>query len=278
MPNPMTKQFGLKHRFAYDFSLIPESAADLYATTIPLFFADSAKNEAAAQAVQVNRANDAYEGVVTTPACYMNSRVNNVKITEYINVPAAYDSPDSLFFKAVFSFNFSDVDIKDPAGSTLIGKIFFEKAADTLHPAWDAGAVKITNGSFVHTDVDGLTSTQELEEVPVRPYTLRQEREGTLGPAVRKVMIGPILNRVHKDFPYFRERWYPVPGNVKRMNSFAGCFLYYGVNDVKTAVATAEEPWMGSAFDSELTIEEPSVHIHGAVEFNEYHDSFDQSA
>ena len=73
----MTKEFGLKHRFFYDFSLeqLEATPAD-YATMVPLLFADQAKTEALAQGVQVNRANDNYEGVVNTPACYMNSRVS----------------------------------------------------------------------------------------------------------------------------------------------------------------------------------------------------------
>ncbi len=277
MPNPRTKEFGLKHRFAYDFMLRQEQASPVdFATVISLFFADHAKTESIAQDLQVNRANDSYEGVVNTPACFMNSRVNKIKITEYIRVAQALDVPDALLWKSMFSFNFSDVDILDPAGVSILTALGFQKNADTLSANYSGTDMK--DGSFCHADQDGLTSNAHLETVVTRPSFLRDAREGSLGPAVRKVMIGPMMTRCHKDFPIFSERWYNVPGMVKRMNAFAGCFMHYGLNAVKTAVATAAEPFFSNVFDSELTGDEDSLAVHIAIEFNEFNDSFDQVA
>ncbi len=274
MPNPQTKEFALKHRFAVRGAFEAEQATPLnYATMLPLFFADQAKTEALAQGVQVNRANDSYEGVVTTPACYMNSRVNKIKITEYIKISGPYDQVDLIFHKAILSFNFSDVDIKDPAGVTLISKLKMTKAADTLHPTWNG--TDVTGTANLHADVDGLTAGV-WEHVSLYPSDLRNHREGSLGPSVRKVMIGPILNAIHKDRPYFRERWYDVPGNVKRMNAFAGCYLYIGLN--AAAAGGSAENDMTYAFAADLTAEENSLETHFQVEFNEYNDSFDQVA
>ncbi len=277
MPNPQTKQFGLKHRFYMDFSLhIEESTPDQYATVIPLFFADQAKTESVAQGIQVNRANDSYEGVVRTPACHMNSRVNKIKITEYHRINSALDVPDQLLFKGLFNFNFPDVDVKDPAGVSLLSKLKFTKAADTLHPTWST--IKLDNDHYYHADVDGLTTNQSVESVNMYPSELRDHREGSLGPKVRSVLIGPMLNRMHKDFPLFNERWYDVPGKVKRMNAFAGCFLYVGLPKTKLIAPSAQDTMFGTTFDSETTLDEVATHHHFAIEFNEFHDSFDQVA
>ncbi len=277
MPNPRTKEFPLRHKFAMDFTLqeFETSAAD-FATMIPLFVADQAKTEALAQAVQTNRANDAYEGIVNTPHCFMNSRVNKIKITEYVSIPPSVDLPDAIYSKAVISWGLGDSDIKDPQGNTLLGKLKFTKAADSIHPTYNG--TDLLDGGFFNADVDGLTTNGHIEQIALSPSTLRDQRESSLGPKIRKMVIGPMMSRVHKDFPYFRERWYDVPGSVKRMNSFTGCFLYVGMNTVKSAAASAIEVQFSPHFDAELTIDEDSLSFHYLIEYNEYHDSFDYSA
>jgi hypothetical protein len=210
LPNPPTKEFPLRHKFAYDFTLKEyQTTPDDYATILPLWFADQSKTEALAQDVQVNRSNDNYEGIVKTPAVYMNSRVNMIKITEYVTVPPELDVPDMLYHKSLITIGMGDADVQDPQGNTLLSKLKFSKAADTIHPTWSGN--KLEHGGYAHADVDGLTSTQQLETVVLAPETLINEKDGSLGPKIRKMVAGPFLNRVHKDFPYYDDRWYNTP-------------------------------------------------------------------
>lgn len=277
MPNPMTKEFGLRHKIVYSFGLRQrETSSTHFATMLPLFFADQAKNEAAAQAIQVNRANDNYEGVVSTPACFMNSRINKIKVTEYVRINSDYDLPDCHYEQAVISMGLGDVDIKDPQGNTLLSKLKLTQAADTLHPTWSN--TNINKGCFCHADVDGLTTDQELETVALRPSTLREQRDGSLGPKVRKVVAGPGSVFVHKDFPRKRAVWYDVPGQIKRMNAFTACFLYVGLNQVIDDTPTSQQNEWGTVFTSDITLDEDTTDHFYMIEFNEYNDSFDQNA
>ncbi len=270
------KEFALRHRFAYDFSLKAETSAANHSTYLPLNFADQAKTESIAQAVQVNRQNDSYEGIVSTPACFMNSRVNNVKITEYTRVIAASDIPDIMISKALVTFGMSDHQIIDPAGNTILSALGFEKAADTLNPSYNA--TKLAQAGFCHADQDGLTTTQVLEGVTLRPQTLMDTRDGSLGPKIRKMMIGPTYNRLTKDFPWFNSDWYKLPSSGKRMLAFTGCFLYLGMETPKDETPSAQESNFADHFASETTVDENLTSSHFLIEYNEYNDSFDQSA
>jgi len=277
MPNPPTKEFPLRHAFAMDFTLQEfEASPANFATIIPLFFADQAKTEALAQAVQVNRANDNYDGIKNSPACFMNSRVNMIKITEYCMVPAANDIPDAMYHKAIITWGLGDHLIEDPSGVSLLTKLKFTKAADTIHPTWTN--VNIEDGGWYHADVDGLTANQEAEAVSLRPDVIQDERDGSLGPKIRSMVIGPFLNRVHKDYPYYSSRWFQIPGRTKRMNAFTGCFLYVGLNAAKVNAPSAVSQNFSPHFEGDLTTDERSLAFHYLIEFNEYHDSFDISA
>lgn len=274
MPNPPTKEFPLRHKFGMRFSLqeFETTPAD-FATIIPMFFADQAKTEALAQAVQVNPVADNYEDLVSTPACFMNSRVNMIKITQYAYVPVAQDMPDMLYHKAIITWGLGDHAIQDPAGTFLRTKLLFTKEADTMAPNYNG--VKMLNGGFFHADVDGLTSTQEIEQVPLTPDALDAHRRGTLGAKIRKMVIGPFINRVHKDFPYYDSRWYSVPGATKRMNAFTGCYFYTGINATAAKAATVAVDRLTTHFDEDVTVDEESLSCHYVFEFNEYNDSFD---
>lgn len=279
MPNPRTKEFPLRHKHAMRFSLQEFEATHLNdATLVTMYFADQAKTEAIAQDVQVNRAADGYAGVTNTPACFMNSRVNNIKITEYVYVPAAVNVPDILFHKAVITLGLGDVDIISASGAnTLLDFFRMQKNADMVSPNYTG--TKLENAGFVAGDADdGLTGTDELESIANTPDQLRNARDGLLGPKVRKLMIGPFINRVHKDFPYFRESWYKTPSVARRMNAFCGCWLYYGMNETTPKAAAAQINRFTSHFDEDLTAEEESISVHLMFEFNEYNDSFDQNA
>ncbi len=156
MPNPRTKEFPLRHSFGVHFQLLEEDTGGVdFATYVPLFFADQAKAEADAQVIQVNPQNDTFEGVTGSPACFMNSRVNKIKITEYCMIPAAYDVPDMMYYKAIVSWGLGDYQIKDPQGVTLLTDLGFVQAADTIHPNWTGTDLDI--GTILHADVDGLT-------------------------------------------------------------------------------------------------------------------------
>ncbi len=246
------------------------------ATILPLFAADQAKTEAVAQAVQVNPNNDGFQDVVSTPNCHMNSRINKIKITEYCYIPAAVDVPDMIYSKAIFSWGLGDSDIVAADGSTILATAVFQKNADTISPNYSG--TNLLNAGFMHTEQDGLTADGELETVPLTPIQIRDMRHGELGPKLRKMIIGPYTNRVHKDFPYYSSRWYTVPGSVKRMNAFTGCFLYVGMNETTTKAATGAVNMMTYHFDGDLTIDEESLSLHYLIEYNEYNDSFDQFA
>ena len=277
MPNPQTKEFPLRHKFAYDFALREyETSYDDHSVCLPLWMADQAKDEATAMDVQVNRQNDNYEGLVNTPAIYMNSRVNMLKLTEYYYVDKDYDLPDVLFQKSLITFGLGDSDKKDPQGNTILTALGFTKAADTIHPTWTG--TKLASGSFCHADVDGLTTNQQLEQHGVSAQTLDDNKDGSLGPLVQKMVAGPAFTRVHKDFPYFRAQWYDTPSSAKRANAFTGCFLHCGLNTVADSTPTLQNTAFRPHFDTDLTIDEDAINCHILVEFNEYNDAFDQSA
>ncbi len=274
MPNPPTKEFGLRHKFGISFSLqeFETTPAD-FGTMIPLWIADQAKTEALAQAVQVNRVNDTYEGVVATPNVFMNSRVNMIHVTEYASVAPVADLPDMFYEKAVITWGMGDADVVAPNGTTLLATLFFEKAADTLNPIYNG--VNILNGGFLSSEVDGLTGDGELEQVAVSPTSLRAAKDGVLGPKVRSMVQGPFRSRLHKDFPFYRDRWYDSPPAAKRANAFTGCWLYVGTNVAKDETPTAVQNQFAAHFEGELTIDETTTNHHFMIEFNEYNDSFD---
>ncbi len=279
MPNPRTKEFPLRHKFGISFTLQEyETSAVNYATIIPFFFADQAKTDALAQNVEVNPNNDNYVGTVSDAGLYMNSRVNKIKITEYCMVPTVADVPDVLYAKAIISWGMGDADIKDVAAVTLLSKLGFQLNADTISA--DYSGTDMDNAGLLPPDCDGLTTTLILETIDGKTIeSLINQRTGTLGPKVKAMMIGPFLNRVHKDFPYFSERWYSVPGRVKRALANTGCFMYVGVNIAKDDSAPAAvENWPAAHFRSDLTIDEESLNCHYLIEFNEYNDAFSQSA
>ncbi len=276
MPNPSTKEFPLRHKFAYDFSLLGESTVNNFATMLPLVVADQAKTEALAQAVQVNPVNDTYEGIISSPNCFMNSRINKIKITEYHRMKPAADPIDCLFHKALITWGLGDHAILDPQGNTILSKLKFTKAADTIHPTFNA--VNMQNGSDTSSEQDGLTGDAELEGVTIRPVDLFNERQGSLGAKIKKMMIGPMRQKLLKDFPIYRSRWYNLPGSTKRMNAFTGCFMYLGFDAAKTGDPSAPEPYFSSLFLSETTVDEALTNHHYLLEFNEYNDSFDHNA
>lgn len=274
MPNPMTKQFPLRHKFAYAFSLQQQEVTPSdFGTILPLFMADQAKTEAIAQGIQVNPVNDNYESIVNTPACFMNSRVNKLKVTEFVSIDNAWDSPHAMYEQAVISLGLGDYQIKDPQGNLLITKLGIVQSGDLIRPSYNG--TDILNGSFVSPDIDGLTTDQHLEIVAKRPSALRDERNGSLGGVVRGKLAGPGLVRLHKDFPRYRSAWYNNPKHIKRMNAFTGCFLYVGMNAPHTAAASAAENFMATTFDNENTNDEPTTNHHYLIEFNEWNDSFD---
>ncbi len=278
MPNPRTKEFPLRHSFGMHFQLLEEDAGAVdFATTLPMIVADQAKTESVAQDVQVNPANDAFGGFTRSPNCFMNSRINNIKITEYVMIPAATDVPDMLYNKAIISWGLGDHAVVDPVGLTLLAELGFEKNADTIGPLYTD--VDLTVATLLDAEVDGLDTTQKLENVALEPHVLRLNRNRKLGPKVRKLCIGPFINRVHKDFPFYSSRWYQVPGNTKRMNAFTGCFMYLGLNKSIASGATniAAEAVLPH-FTSDTTVDEPSLSFHYLFEYNEYNDSFDSHA
>jgi len=207
----------------------------------------------------------------------MNARVNNIKISEYCSIPKEIDEPDLLYWKAIFSFGIGDVDVVAADGTTLISKLAFTKGADKLLPTYIAGS-DLEHANLVHADIDTLDTSQLLEGYSLTPQAVKSHQGGELGPKVRALVDGPFINRVHKDFPYFREAWYKTPPRTRRMNAFCGCYLYVGltqslVDGASNAVAAALSP----RFDDRLTIEEESADFHYLIEYNEFHDFFDQS-
>jgi len=278
LPNPQLKQFPLRHKFGYNFTLQEfESTHNHTATILPLIVADQGRDDLVAEVVQVHPANDTFEGVVNTPACHMNARINNLKISEYVSIPKDIDEPDNIYYKAIMSLGLGDSDVVAADGTTILSKLALTKGADNIMPTYVA-ASDLEHSSLVHADIDTLDTSQLLEGVALLPSALRQHLVHELGPKMSAIVQGPYINRVHKDFPYFREAWYKVPPRVKRMNAFSGCFLYVGLNEsiVDGLVNTAADK-LSPHFDDRLTIEEESLDFHYLIEYNEWHDAFDQS-
>ncbi len=278
MPNPPTKEFPLRHRFGVHFNLQEyETSAANYRTGFPLFFADQAKTEALAQAVQVNPANDNYEGIKNSGACFMNSRINKIKISEYVYIPKNYDVPDMIYHKTIVSWGLGDYSIKDPVGGTLLTALGFTQSADTLQPTYTAQDLE--SGNLQPADHDGLDTTQQLETTVTIPESLRNALHGKMGAKARAMCIGPFPNRVHKEFPFFSNRWYDVPGRTKRMNAFTGCYLFVAVElALGGGASAADTDRLMIHFQDELTIDEDALSCHYILEFNEYNDSFDNHA
>ncbi len=241
-----------------------------------MIVADQGRSESDAQLIQVNPNNDTFEDIVNTPACFMNSRVNKVKVSEYYTIPKEIDEPDLVYFKAVMTWGLGDADVVAPDGTTLLSLLQMTKGADNLMPNYIAGA-DLEHASLAHADVDTLDTTQSWEGVLLSEQTLSTLRRGELGPKIKSMVAGPIASRVHKDYPYMRSRWYNTPPNVRRMNAFCGCYLWVAVMESIPDALGASSTAFATHFDDRLTIEEESMDCHILIEFNEYNDSFDQN-
>jgi len=276
--NKPLKRFPLRHRFGFHFTLQEfESAHTHLATYLPLIVSDQGRREIDADVIQVNPSNDNFEAShVQTPACFMNSVVNKMKISEYCSIPPEIDMPDNIYWKALVTFGLGDIDVVATDGTTLAATLLFTKGADNIMPAYQA--FDLEHANLMPADIDTLDTTQILESINMAPNTLRDNLGGELGPKIRKMVDGPYINRVHKDYPYFNEKWYNMPGQVKRMNQFVGCYLYVGMNSsMVDGATTAASNQLITHFDDRLTIEEESLDFHFLVEFNEWNDHFDQS-
>ncbi len=278
MPNPRTREYPLRHTFGYHFNLQEFESTHTHDNTIlPLMFADQAKTEALADAVQVHPLNDTFETTVQDPACFMNSRVNNIRIQEYCSIPKEIDEPDMLYYKGILSYGIGDADVVSADGTTLNSILRMTKGADKILPTYIAGA-DLEHASLVAASVDTLDTTQSLEGTDLTPTTVELAKHLELGAKVRAMFEGPFTNRVHKDYPYFRDAWYKTPSRTRRMNSFCGCFLYVAVMpSIQDALPAGSTMNFGNHFDDRLTIEEESVDFHYVIHFNEYNDNFDQS-
>ncbi len=277
MPNPRLKEFPLKHVFPVHFCLQEFESSHVHnSTLIPLWCADQAKTDVLAQAVQVNPNNDSFEDVVNTPMCFMNSRVNKIRIQEYCRVATGTDLPDQIYHKALFTFGLGDADTVAADGTTILSLLAMTKQADNLLPTYVAGT-DLEHASLMHADVDTLDTSQSLEGVGLNEHVLKGRMHGELGPKIRKIVMGPYVNRVHKDYPYYSDRWYNAPPAARRMGPFTGCYLYVAMNPSTPDGAVSTLEGFSAHFDDELTIEEEDLMFHYRIEFNEYNDAFDQS-
>ncbi len=278
MPNKPMREFPLRHNFGYHFNLQEFETTHLHdATSLPLYFADQTKTDALAEAVQVNPANDTFENNVQDPACFMNSRVNKIKITEFVSVNKANDVPDCMYFKSLHTWGLGDADTVAADGSTILALLKMTKGSDTLLPTYTAGS-DLDNANLVPASIDTLDTSQLLEAIDLNPRQLYAAGTGELGAKVRSIVTRPSANRVHKDFPYYMSRWYNTPPKARRMNAFTGCYLYVAVEVSIAAGATvATSSTEATHFDTELTIDEGSIDCHYFIEFNEYNDAFDMA-
>ncbi len=274
----MLKQHPLRHRFGYHFNLQEFETTHLHdQTLLPLYFADQAKTDPLAVAVQVNPSNDTFEGVVVDPACFMNSRVNKIKITEYCSVNKANDVPDCLYYKSIAAWGLGDVDVVATDGTTILSILKMTKGADKLLPTYTA-ASDLDNACLVPASIDTLDTNQTLEAVDLAPRTLDLQFKQELGAKCKAIMTTVQSNRVHRDYPYYREQWYNTPPKARRMGAFTGCYLYVAVaTSIAAGASTSTSASFATHFDTELTIDEGSVDFHYLIEFNEYNDSFDQA-
>ncbi len=278
MPNPRTKEYPIRHLTGFHFQLLEEDTGDTDAATVlPLFFADQAKDEDAAEAIHTNPLNDDFISQSALSGIHMNSRVNNIHIREYVMIPAAYDVPDMLYNKMVISWGIDDVNKQDATGATILTNLGFQKNADNVSPNYTGTDLPLTN--IWPADCEGLTTDTQGEPVTLQPANLIFSREqSNLSPLVRAMASPMGTSRVHKDYPYYSDRWYKSPARCRRANPFTGCFLYVGVNKVLADGATqALSQFLRPHFDTDSTIDEPALSCHYTVEFNEYNDAFDQS-
>ncbi len=271
------KQYPLKHRMGFHFNLQEfETTHQHQATILPLYFADQTKTDVLAEAVQVNPGNDTFEGIIQDPACFMNSRVNKIRIQEYCMISTAADIPDNLYMKSLITFGLGDADVRAVDDSTLIAAMAMTKGSDTLLPTFNT--FKLEHANLMPASIDTLITTQILEGSTLSPDALYNNRFGELGAKVRAISTKPQFSRVHKDYPYYADRWYNTPPKARRMGAFVGCYLWVAMNtalaDGATAVASDH---LAIHFDDDLTIDEESINFHYAVEFNEFNEAFDQA-
>ncbi len=278
MPNPRTKEYPLRHLCGYHFQLLEEdTGATDQGTMFPMFFADQAKDEDAAEAIHCHPLNDDFISVTDNAGLHMNSRVNNIHVREYIMIPPAYDVPDMLYNKMVVSWGLNDHSILDAAGATILTALGFQKNADTLSPNYSGVDLPLAN--LWPADCDGLTADTQGEAMNKSPANLRFAREhGNLSGKIKSMTSPVFTSRVHKDLPFYSDRWVKSPPNCRRAGAFTGCWLYVGINKVIADGATQSTSIIFSPhFDTDSTIDEPALSCHYTVEFNEYNDAFDQS-
>ncbi len=278
MPNKPMREYPLRHKFGYHFNLQEfETSHTHLATMLPLYFADQTKTDVLAEAVQVNPANDTFEDIVIDPACFMNSRINKIKITEYCSINKANDIPDCVYYKAITAWGLGDADVVAADGTTIVSLMKMTKGSDNLLPTYVA-ASDLDNACLVPASIDTLDTSQLLEGVDLDPRDWKNLMNGELGAKIKSISKGLQTNRVHKDYPYFMERWYSTPPKARRMGAFTGCYLYVAVNEsIAAGVSIATASGAPTHFDSELTIDEGSIDFHYLIEFNEYNDAFDMS-
>ncbi len=277
MPNPPTKDYPLRHQAGYHFQLLEEDTGVTdFATIIPFFFADQAKDEDAAESIHVHPLNDDF-ATTGNAGLHMNSRVNNIHIAQYIMVPAAYDVPDMLCNMMNIAWGIDDHATVAADGTTLLANIKFQKNADTISPDYTGTDLPLTN--VWPSDCDGLTSDTQGEPVALSPASLDFQRNlGEFHSKLRSMSSKMQVIRIHKDFPYYTDRWFKVPSRCRRANAFTGCFQYIGINTViADGASAAASGAIIPHFDTDSTIDEPALSVHTYIEFNEYNDAFDKT-
>ncbi len=175
------------------------------------------------------------------------------------------------------SWGLGDADVVAADGTTILSILKMTKQGDNLLPTYTA-ASDLEHAGLLHADVDTLDTTQSLEAIDLHPGELLSAQHGELGPKIRSIVQGPFVNRVHKDFPYFRDSWYKTPPKVRRMNPFVGCYMYVGMSPSVPDGAGSAQISFSPHFDDDLTVDEESINFHYLLEFNEYNDAFDQVA
>ncbi len=278
MANPPTKDYPIRHMTGFHFQLLEEdTGATDFATMFPLFFADQAKDEDAAEAIHTHPLNDDYVSQSLNSGIHMNSRVNNIHVREYVMIPPAYDVPDMLYNKMVVSWGVDDHSVVDAVGATILTNLGFQKNADSISPNYTGTDLPLTN--VWPADCDGLTTDTQGEPVAKTPANMRFSREQSILNAKVRTMTSPISSsRVHKDYPYYSDRWYSSPPRCRRANAFTGCFLYIGLIPViADGASQASSNILPIHFNTDSTIDEPALSCHYTVEFNEYNDAFDNS-
>ncbi len=228
------RKFDAIHEFHGSFGIAPNSSTVRYGTIIPLIMNDDALGDPMSFNANPEHASWSEQA---RPNCYPDSEVRSLRFScdVFMPGPTANTLPYADFEYALISCAFpEDLDaIDEKSGLSLkeVVELQHESTDRQCYPLWNA--VDMLDGSTMHSDVPGLTTTQVIEAVAWDSEIVRdQRRYGKIKGLLRKTLPigirkGRVNSRANKGGGHTRFTINFIPSNAKFINpyTFLGCMI-----------------------------------------------------